>query len=147
MQPNDAASRGRVVEGPRGRSLVAARALPAGSEVAQFDGPVVAFRAVPAEEVRYVLWIGPDQWLIPATSARFVNHSCAPNCLVDGDLRVLTSRPVAQAEELAFDYALAEDPDDAESFWDPRWTFTCQCGSPGCRGVIDRYVRPQEQRR
>ena len=137
-----AAEPARVISHAGGRSLVAARDLAAGIIVATFDGPVVAFRGVPAEEIRYALWVGPDQWLVPMTPARFCDHSCEPNCAVDEDLNVISLRPVAEGEPLTFDYALADDPDAPESFWDPRWTFHCQCGSPRCRGLIDRYVRP-----
>ena len=131
----------RVVETAIGRGLFATQDLPAGAIVEVFDGPVVSYARVPEHEARHVLWIGPDEWMIPTTPARFINHSCDPNCEVD-DLRVVTRRAVSAGDELTFDYAgtSAHDPDDPDSFWDPRWTFRCQCASERCRGMVDGYV-------
>jgi uncharacterized protein len=136
----------RVADARAGRGLFATRELAHGTVVACFDGPVVAYREVPDHDVCHVLWIGPDAWMIPTTPARFINHSCAPNCAVvvteDDRLTVATLGPVAAGAELTFDYAAVDDldRDDPESFWDPRWTFACTCATVGCRGQIDRYV-------
>jgi hypothetical protein len=131
----------RVVASALGKSLVATRHLPAGVVVEVFDGPVVSWANVPEDEVRHVLWIDRDEWLVPTTSARYANHSCMPSCEVD-DLRVITRRPVSEGEELTIDYVRVSelDPNDPDSFWDPRWTFDCQCGTARCRGRVDGYI-------
>ena len=73
----------RVVAGTHGRKLVADRDVPAGTRVAWFDGPVMAYAEVPAEEIRYVLWVGPDQWLIPITDARSEGCSRSRNAFTE----------------------------------------------------------------
>jgi hypothetical protein len=126
-----------------GQGLFATADLSAGTAVARFEGPVVPWRDVPAAEVRHAVLIAGDRWLVPASSARFVNHSCAPNCTVDDDLAVVTARPVAAGEQLTISYdtvAMADWMDDAAAhFWDDRWSFDCRCGAPACVGRVDRY--------
>lgn len=130
-----------------GLCLVATADLEPESVVEKFAGPVVKYAEVPAEEVRYVLLIGNDDWLISRTNARYVNHSCAPNCYITDALDVVTLRRVVRGEELTILYnglTMEEYWSDRgrEYFWDDLWSFQCQCGSDGCLGMIDRYVVP-----
>jgi hypothetical protein len=125
------------------RGLAAASDLPAGSLVARFEGPVVPWREVPADEARHALLLDGDRWLLPRNEARFINHSCAPDCRLAADLGVVTTRAVAAGEALTIRYdslTMAEylrAPD--AFFWDERWSFDCQCGAPDCVGRVDRY--------
>jgi SET domain-containing protein len=63
--------------------------------------------------------------------ARFLNHSCAPNCeallLEDGRIWVVPIREVRAGEELTFNYGY--DLDDYKEH-------PCRCGSPNCVGYI-----------
>jgi hypothetical protein len=126
-----------------GACVVAARDLAAGETVARFDGPVVSWPEVPEPEVIYVISFEPYRWLIPRTTARFLNHSCDPSCAFLPTRDVVTRRAVAAGEELTISYdwadagELARHPD--HYFWDTRWTFSCRCRSPRCLGLIDRY--------
>jgi uncharacterized protein len=77
-------------------------------------------------------------------SARFVNHSCAPNC--DAELEaeriwIIASRDINPGEELTFNYGF-----DLEDYR----KYPCRCGSPGCVGFIvaDEFfdhIRTQQQ--
>ncbi|HTQ05068.1 MAG TPA: SET domain-containing protein-lysine N-methyltransferase [Polyangiaceae bacterium] len=139
--PSSAAEVRKSALGEHG--LVASSDLPAGVAVARFEGPVVAWRDVPDAEARHALWIEDDAWLLPRTPARYVNHSCDANCVVDDDLFVVTTRPVRNAEELTIDYVTVDVNEYRRAperfFWDERWTFACRCGSPRCLGNIDGY--------
>ena len=79
-----------------------------------------------------------------SNTARYINHSCDPNCTIDDQRCVVTIRPVAAGEELTFSYVLVDrghyerSPEDF--FWHERWTFDCRCGSPNCVGRVDRYL-------
>lgn len=101
------------------------------------------WREVPAAEVCHAVLLENDDWLVPTSDARYVNHSCAPNCTVDDSLAVVTTRAVAADEELTISYdtlSMAEWAGAPQSyFWDERWTFDCRCGAPGCVGRVDRY--------
>lgn len=68
--------------------------------------------------------------------ARFVNHSCSPNCrmikwIVSGQPRMALfagDRPIMTGEELTYDYNF--DPFSANNVQ------KCLCGSKNCRGVL-----------
>jgi uncharacterized protein len=71
--------------------------------------------------------------------ARFINHSCAPNCeayAFDGRLYIYAMADIPRGEELTFDYKLApairgmrgQRTDD----------LICHCGAATCRGTMRR---------
>lgn len=86
--------------------------------------------------------------IIDATTgsiARFVNHSCNPNCrmikwIVSGQPRMALfagDRPIMTGDELTYDYNF--DPFSAKNVQ------KCLCGEPNCRGVLGpkpREVKP-----
>jgi hypothetical protein len=127
-----------------GTGLFATEDLPADRGVERFSGAIVPYRLIPDDEKIYALLVHGDEWLVTGTAARFINHSCAPNCRIAPSLEVRTTRPVRRGEELTISYDRVGRDEYRQHpeyyFWDPRWTFRCQCGSPGCPGVIDRYV-------
>jgi SET domain len=128
-----------------GLCLRATRDLTAGVVVAQFEGDVVPFEEVPEEEITYVLSLEDGRWLIPSSiESRSANHSCEPNCSIDGQLRLVTFRPVAAGEELTYHYVMVDrahhDQSPESFFWDERWNFDCRCGSPNCMGRVDHYL-------
>jgi uncharacterized protein len=62
--------------------------------------------------------------------ARFINHSCAPNCeaeLDDERIWIVTVRDIQAGEEITFNYGY-----DLEDYRD----YPCQCGSPNCVGYM-----------
>lgn len=87
-------------------------------------------------------------WLIDGnvggSSARYVNHSCNPNCDaviwvdIDGDERrdrvyIESRRRIRKGEELTFDYAL-EPSHTLTPEQRARWR--CHCGAKHCRGTM-----------
>ena len=65
--------------------------------------------------------------------ARLINHSCSPNCEVDGkDLKlwIFALRDIKKGEELSYDYGFAYDKDYKQ--------FVCKCGAKNCVGYIVR---------
>lgn len=75
--------------------------------------------------------------------ARFVNHSCEPNCrmtkwIVGGKPRMALfagDRPIMTGEELTYDYNF--DPFSAKNVQE------CRCGAENCRGVLG--PRPKDK--
>jgi hypothetical protein len=132
----------RVVKNDYGKCLVAVRDLGRGEIVERYEGPVVpSYADVPLEEIRHALITEDNQYIIVLSNARYINHSCDPNCIIDDDYLVRTIRPVRKGEEITIRYNDIDLKHDGEDlFWDPRWTFTCRCGSENCLGKIDRYV-------
>ena len=138
----------------QGLGAFATRPIPAGTRVIEYAGE----RLTPAEaEARYpdapgerhhtFLFALEDvvdgvdvevvvDAAVGGNEARFLNHSCAPNCDVvveDARLWVETLRDVAPGEELTYDYAfvLAERHTPAA-----KRRYPCACGAPTCRGTI-----------
>ncbi|EEF62546.1 SET domain-containing protein [Pedosphaera parvula] len=62
--------------------------------------------------------------------ARFLNHSCAPNCEAqdeEGRIWIVASRDIKQGEEITFNYNY-----DLEDYKE----HPCCCGAPKCVGYI-----------
>jgi SET domain-containing protein len=127
-----------------GYGLFASDPISTGQVVEKFTGPIVSYDQLQDEEIRYALLLQNDEWLVCSGNARYINHSCDPNCIINDELEVVAASPIAAGEELTFSYNMLSieewerNPD--YYFWDPRWTFVCHCGAPVCQGVIDKYV-------
>ena len=66
-------------------------------------------------------------------TARLINHSCNPNCEVEGKglkLWITTIKGIKKGEELSYDYGFGYDVDYKQ--------FPCKCGSQNCAGYIVR---------
>ncbi len=66
-------------------------------------------------------------------TARLINHSCDPNCEVEGKglkLWISSIKDINKNEELTYDYGFGFD----ENYKD----FPCKCGSKNCCGYIVR---------
>lgn len=69
-------------------------------------------------------------------SARWINHSCAPNCeAVDEEGRIFIEarRDIRPGEELAYDYNLLLDEPHT---WAAKRAHACACGARRCSGTI-----------
>ena len=76
--------------------------------------------------------------------ARFINHSCEPNCeavIEDNRVYIDALRTIKPGEELLYDYQYERDGDPDES-WDR--LYACHCGTPSCRGTI---LKPEKKKR
>jgi hypothetical protein len=72
---------------------------------------------------------------IKGGSAKYINHSCDPNCeaVQDGDrIFIEALRSIKQGEELSYDYHLQVDGKITDKV---RKKYACFCGSPKCRGT------------
>jgi len=72
---------------------------------------------------------------VDGNEARFINHSCEPNCeaVTQGKrIWIYALRDVERGEELTYDYNLTGDSEDA----DERSAYECRCGAPGCRRTM-----------
>ena len=64
--------------------------------------------------------------------ARYINHSCDPNCEVDienGKIWISSLRRIKKGEELSYDYGYSFDKDDYKDH-------PCKCNSKNCIGYI-----------
>ena len=70
--------------------------------------------------------------------ARFINHSCEPNCaayIFDEKLYIYAMRDIVRAEELTFDYQLGSALKSRRRKQNLE-AHACNCGSPNCRGTM-----------
>jgi SET domain-containing protein len=72
----------------------------------------------------------------PKNTARYVNHSCAPNCasdMLEGRLWILALRDIHAGEELTYEYGYELDGYEQRP---------CRCGAKNCCGyIIDHAYR------
>jgi SET domain-containing protein len=131
----------------QGMGAFATERIPAGTRLIEYAGE----RLTPAEaDARYpddkadrhhtYLFAIDDDVVVDAAvdgnEARFINHSCDPNCdavIDDKRIWIETIRDVSPGEELAYDYAYVLEERHTPA---AKKRFPCHCGSPGCRGTI-----------
>ena len=80
-------------------------------------------------------------------SARWINHSCQPNCdTFEENKRIFIRaiRAIRPGEELTFDYAI-EAGERLTRALKARWP--CWCGSKRCRGTVLLPTRTRPRKR
>lgn len=140
-----------------GRGVFAARRIRTGIRIIEYTGERTGHAEADAryeddehERPHVLLFIVDDETVIDAANggseARFINHSCDPNCeaVVDGDRVFIESiRDIPRGAELTYDYNL-ERSGRRRAAWERR--YACNCGSPNCRGTMLK-PRPRRRRR
>ncbi len=122
-----------------GNCLVATQDIPVDTPIVKFEGPFMNYCDIPEEEKCYALWVHDDVYMVPKSDARYVNHSCDPNCTINNNYDVVPIRPIKAGEEISFSYNVVHGNENPGK-WDPRWSFKCECGSKNCQGWINKYV-------
>ena len=136
-----------------GRGVFALVDIPSGIELIEYRGR----RITHAQANRYYdggadsghtfLFTLDDRWLIDASVggniARWINHSCAPNCraVIEEDREqprrsrvvIETIRPLRAGDELTYDYGIVlEEPHTARM----KRIWACRCGAKACTGTM-----------
>jgi SET domain-containing protein len=130
-----------------GRGVFATRPIPKGARIVEYRGKRIPYTLAsdlyPDEEgvpTHTFLFELDDDMVIDAAqggnAARWINHSCAPNCeAVDdgGRIYIEAIRTIRPGEELGYDYniTLEERHTPAEK---KRWS--CLCGAKACRRTL-----------
>jgi len=74
---------------------------------------------------------------VRGNAARWINHSCAPNCITfeddNGRVFIEARRTIKAGEELSYDYRLIVDGRMSKK---ERESYACRCGKRGCRGTL-----------
>ena len=132
-----------------GTGVFAKRRIPRGARIIEYtgdrvpiDAPVAPPGAADADLARtYRLGLDATTVIDGAKNgneARFVNHSCDPNCemyVFDSRAYLYPIRDLRRGEELTFDYRLAPaDPTQTGSLDEP--SYRCRCRAPKCRGTL-----------
>jgi hypothetical protein len=133
---------GRRIAGKGGRTLVAREAIAADEVLVVFGGEVVPADRLeslsPAQRL-LTLQVEEDLYLVSGHDgpADWVNHSCAPNCGLRGQIVLVAMRALEAGEEICFDYAMSDGT--------PYDEFVCGCGAETCRGKVsgEDWARPE----
>mgnify|MGYP001207411767 CR=1 FL=1 len=124
------------------RGLYAKKNIKAGTRIIQYIGKLISKKQTEEnhkfdnEKDIYLFNLnnrydldGDFSWNI----ARLINHSCDPNCEVEGkglEIWVTSIRDIKTGEELSYDYGFGYDKDYKQ--------FPCKCKSKKCCGYIVR---------
>jgi len=100
----------QVKRSKTGRGLFAQEAIPRGACIIEYIGRPLGLEEMAKDEGKYYFWVSDLDMIdgnIKENTARYINHSCAPNCEVDGPdgrIFVMAKRAIAAGEELTYDY-------------------------------------------
>ncbi|NJD32901.1 MAG: SET domain-containing protein-lysine N-methyltransferase [Gammaproteobacteria bacterium] len=133
--------------GIHGKGVYARRRIPKGTRIVEYLGDRISHEAADAryaakgqDDGHTFLFVVSDDIVIDAgvggNDARFINHSCAPNCdtvIEDDRVFIEALRDIKPGEELGYEYGLTwestDDPDELANY-------DCRCGAPNCRGTM-----------
>jgi SET domain-containing protein len=125
-----------------GTGLFARYNLPKGWRLIEYVGRRISKSeslALCQTENPYIFYIN-KKWdldgMVDWNPARFINHSCDPNCEAiqeDDRIFIASIRPICAGEELTYNYGY-----DLDEYRD----YPCCCGSARCAGYIvaDEYI-------
>jgi hypothetical protein len=85
---------------------------------------------------------------VGGNEARFINHSCDPNCesVIEGTRVFIDAiKPIRTGAELTYDYAYTRD--GTETGEEETGLYGCRCGARNCRGTILAPLSRAELRR
>ncbi|GMH67623.1 hypothetical protein TrRE_jg7010 [Triparma retinervis] len=133
----------------KGHGLFARKEIPKASFIIEYCGEVIGekdlsdrFRSYKGERMLYILQLTKGVYIDARKkggAARFINHSCEPNCTMDkwkvrGGYRmcVMATRLIPEGAELTFDYQWERRPGRPRT--------KCYCGTPSCRGFLETEV-------
>lgn len=93
-----------------GRGLFTESPIPKGACIIEYIGRPATKRQFEENRGKYLFWTSNTSMIdgnIPANKARFINHSCVPNCEIEIANRrifIVAKRSIQPGEELNYDY-------------------------------------------
>ncbi|MCJ7453012.1 MAG: SET domain-containing protein-lysine N-methyltransferase [Steroidobacteraceae bacterium] len=133
--------------GIHGRGVYATRHIANGTRIVEYLGERITHKQADAryedkgqDDGHTFLFIVSSRVVIDAgvngNDARFINHSCDPNCdtVIENERVFIEAiRDVKPGEELGYEYGLTwESTDDPEELVN----YQCCCGAANCRGTM-----------
>ncbi|MEX3527108.1 MAG: SET domain-containing protein-lysine N-methyltransferase [Burkholderia sp.] len=133
--------------GVHGKGVFAVAPISAGERVVEYKGERIswkeALRRHPHDpnEPNHTFYFALDEGgvidgKVDGNSARWINHSCEPNCEAEetaGRVHIHALRDIAAGEELVYDYGLVID---AKLTKELKREYACHCGTASCRGTL-----------
>lgn len=131
-----------------GKGVFAIKLIPKGTRLYEYVGLKVSRSNLPLEyangltSMLYVMNLDDDMVIDgerEGNDARFINHSCNPNCNVfflNNTPYIYSIREIDPGEELSFDYHMGSTKDEEITLEQKKELFPCNCGSSQCRGTM-----------
>lgn len=131
-----------------GRGVFAARTIRKGTVIIEYRGQKTTWEVAterpdsdPDNPQHTFIFETSDGGVIDGgrrgNAARWINHSCAPNCRSfeddDGRVYIEARRTIPEGAELTYDYRLSFDGRVTRKV---RAEYACRCGSTRCRGSL-----------
>ncbi len=130
-----------------GRGVFALRRIRKGTRVVEYLGDRVShdeadnrYSHKPVEDNHTFLFIVNRSTVIDGgangNDARYINHSCDPNCeslIEDRRVFIEAIRTVQPGDELTYDYQIGRDKEDPANVDE---IYACRCGAKDCRGSM-----------
>ena len=122
------------------RGLCAASNIKKGTKIIEYKGKIISVKKAEMDpkfdndKAIYLFNLNKKYDLdgdFKYNTARLINHSCDPNCEVEGvDLKlwIYSIKDIRKNEELTYDYGFSFDKDYKN--------YPCRCGSKNCVGFI-----------
>jgi SET domain-containing protein len=136
--------------GVHGKGVFALKKIPAGTRIIEYTGERIswpeALRRHPHDpsDPNHTFYFSLDDGShvidakVGGNAARWINHSCDPNCESDEDddtgrVYIQALRDLLPGEELFYDYGLVIDERYTPKL---KKEYECRCGSKACRGTM-----------
>jgi len=133
--------------GVHGRGMFALTDIPKRTRLIEYLGERMTHEAADKryselheDSAHTMLFAATDEVVIDATqwgsSARWINHSCAPNCEAiedEGRVFIETRRAIRAGEEIGYDYGLIVEERHTAKL---KREHACYCGARRCRGTM-----------
>jgi uncharacterized protein len=100
----------RVARSRTGRGVYAEENIPRGSCIIEYKGKPATDAQLESNNGKYLFEISDKLTIdgnIPGNTAKYINHSCKPNCEIDiknNRVYVFAKRNIKSGEELNYDY-------------------------------------------
>lgn len=100
----------RVGRSRTGKGLFALGEIPKGVCVIEYIGKPISEEEAAGSKAKYLFEVAKGKTIdgnIPSNLARYINHSCRPNCESDGHrgrMFIFSKRRIKAGEELCYDY-------------------------------------------
>src|SRR5512134_1954962 len=130
-----------------GKGVFALGLIPKGTRIIEYRGERISheeadrrYSELHANSPHTMLFTVNDEVVIDATrrgnSARWINHSCAPNCEIEDEndrIFIDARRDIHPGEELSYDYNLQLGEPHTKA---AKRAHACFCGARRCRGTM-----------
>ena len=125
------------------RGLYASKNIKTGEKIIEYVGKLISKKETESNpkfdnERDIYLFNLNEKWDLDGdyhwNTARLINHSCNPNCEVEGKglkLWISAIKDIKKDEELSYDYGFSYSKEDLKNF-------VCKCKSINCCGYIVR---------